>query len=105
MALMQITVIPIGTGSTSVGSYIADIERFLRDRGVEHSLHDMGTVIAGTAQELLQLALEVHRLPFTKGVERVITNITLDERLDVDRKIGEKQQSIIRRLKQESEAS
>ncbi len=102
---MQITVIPIGTESTSVGSYIADIEQFLRDRGVEHYLHDMGTVISGTTQELLQLALEVHSLPFTKGAERVITNITLDERLDMDRKIGDKQQSVTRRLQKKSEVS
>jgi uncharacterized protein (TIGR00106 family) len=104
MALMQISVIPVGTGSAGVGDYIADIERFLRGRGIEHSLNDMGTVIAGTAQELLQLAHEVHRLPFTKGAERVITSITLDERLDRDIKIGEKQQSVIRRLRK-SEAA
>ena len=99
MALMQITVIPIGTGSPSVGDYIADIELFLRDKGVEHTMNDMGTVIYGTARELLQLAHEVHRLPFTKGAERVITNITMDERLDRDIQIGDKQQSIIRKLR------
>lgn len=98
MALMQITVIPLGTARPSVGEYIADIEIFLRDKGVEHSLHDMGTVIAGTTDELLTLAGEIHRLPFTRGVQRVVTNITLDERLDVERKIYEKQESVIRRL-------
>ena len=98
MALMQITVIPLGTGRPSVGHYIADIEQFLRKREVVHSLNDMGTIISGTAKELLQLATEIHGLPFTKGAERVITHITLDERLDLDVKIGEKQQSVTRRL-------
>ena len=100
MALMEITVLPIGTSSPSVGDYIADIKRYLNDKEVEHSMHDMGTVIAGTTQELLQLAGEIHRIPFTKGTERVITNITLDERLDLDRKLGEKQQSVNRRLQE-----
>ena len=97
---MQITVIPVGTGSISVGDYITDIMQYLCDRNVEHSMHDMGTVIAGTTEELLQLAREIHLIPFTKGAERVITNITLDERLDLDRKLGEKQQSINRRLRE-----
>lgn len=95
---MQITVIPIGTGSTGVGDYIADIEQFLRDNRVEHSLNDMSTVVAGPTPELLRLAYEIHRLPFTKGAQRVITSITLDERRDRDIRIGEKQQSVNRRL-------
>jgi len=70
MALMEITVIPLGTGSTSVGDYIADIKQYLHDKNVEHSMHDMGTVIAGTTEELLQLAREIHLIPFTKGAER-----------------------------------
>lgn len=102
---MQITVVPIGTQKPSVGEYIADIEQFLQARGVEHSLHDMGTIISGTTGELLELVAEIHRLPFTKGAERVITNIILDERLDMDRKLGEKQQSVIQRLQEKSEVS
>ena len=100
MTLMQITVMPLGTGSISVGDYIADIERFLNEKGVEHSLHDMGTIIAGSTGELLQLAEQVHHLPFTKGAKRVVTNITLDERLDLERGLGEKKMSVRRRLKE-----
>lgn len=99
MALMQITVIPLGTGSPSVGNYIADIELFLREKGVEHSLNDMGTVVAGATEELLQIAAEIHRLPFTKGAQRVMTQITLDERSDLNRKIGDKVQSIEQRFR------
>ena len=92
---MEITVIPLGTRNISVGDYIADIKQYLCEENVKHSMHDMGTVIAGTTEELLQLAREIHLIPFTKGAERVITNITLDERLDLDRKLGEKQQRFL----------
>lgn len=98
MAFMQITVLPLGTGSPSVGNYIADIERFLLDKGVEHTLHDMGTVIIGSTTELLQLAEEIHRLPFARGAQRVVTNITLDERLDLERNLGDKKLAVVRRL-------
>jgi len=100
MALMQITVIPLGTASPSVGKYVADIEHHLRCKGVEHTLHDMGTIIAGSTPELLQLAVEIHSLPLTLGAERVVTNITIDERLDLERKLGEKSRSVISRIKE-----
>jgi len=102
MALMQITVVPLGTGNPSVGEYVADIERFLNKKEVAHSLGDMGTVIHGSVDELLILAAEVHNLPFEKGAKRVVTQITIDDRRDIERKIGEKQQSVINRLKGES---
>ncbi len=98
MAFMQITVIPIGTQSSSVGEYIAEIEHFLQERAIEHALHDMGTILTGTATELLQIAGEIHNLPFAKGAERVVTNITLDERIDLDRSIGDKVKSVTRKL-------
>ena len=100
MAIMQITVIPLGTGSSSVGNYIADIERFLQKKGVEHSLHDMGTIIAGSTRELLLLAENIHHLPFKTGAKRVVTNITLDERIDIERALGDKQKSVHNRLQE-----
>jgi len=103
MPLMQITVIPLGTGSPSVGDYVADIQQYLRERGAEHSLHDMGTIIHGSTEELLRLAGEIHSLPFARGVKRVVTQITIDDRRDVERKIGEKQQAVINRLQRENE--
>ena len=100
MAHMHITVIPVGTGTPSVGDYIADIELFLQERKIKHTLHDMGTVIVGTTEELFRLAAEIHRLPFNKGAQRVVTNITLDERSDKDRGLGDKKESVTQRLKE-----
>lgn len=101
MAFMQINVVPVGTGSTSVGDYIADIESFLAEKGVSHSLHDMGTIICGSTNELLTLAKEIHSLPLSRGAKRVVTNITLDERLDVERGIGDKKMAVQRRVEKD----
>lgn len=98
MAFMQITVMPLGTGSTSVGDYVADIERFLREKGLEHSLHDMGTVVCGSPGELFQLAGELHELPFNHGAMRVVTQISVDDRRDKDRKLDEKRRAVLDRL-------
>ena len=101
MAFMQITIVPVGTGSTSVGDFVADIERYLQGKGVEHTLHDMGTIVTGTPGELFKLAEEMHSLPFTKGAQRVVTSITLDDRRDIDRGLGDKQQAITSRLQEQ----
>jgi len=101
MALMQITIIPVGTASTGVGNYIADVERFLQGRGIEHSLGDMGTVIHGDSGDLFQLANDIHNLPFHKGAQRVVTQIMIDDRRDRKRGIGEKREAVMQRLQRE----
>ena len=100
MALMQITVIPLGTADPSVGKFIADIELFLRERGVDHSLGDMGTVISGDPKTLFSLAHEMHSLSFSRGAKRIVTHITIDDRRDVERGLGEKTDAVLQRLKE-----
>ncbi len=101
MALMQITIIPVGTGSTSVGRFVADVQRLLEDAGVEYALNDMGTEIYGTPTELFALAARIHEEPFRQGAERVVTQIVIDDRRDLDRHIGDKQRAVRRRLEDE----
>ena len=99
MALMQITIIPLGTMTPSVGEHVAGVQKLLEEKQADYQLCDMGTVIHGTAAELLQLAVEIHEYPFSRGVERVVTNIVLDDRRDRERKIGEKREAVLQRLK------
>ena len=103
MALMQITIIPVGTGSTSVGRFVADVQRLLEDAGVEFALNDMGTEIYGEPAELLRLAARIHEEPFRQGAERVVTQIVLDDRRDLDRRIGDKRRAVLARLEDEGQ--
>lgn len=98
MALMQITIIPLGTATPSVGKYVADVERYLQEQGIDHQLQDMGTVVHGESEELFRLAAEIHNLVFGKGVQRVVTHITIDDRRDVQQGLGDKQRAVLRRL-------
>ena len=102
MALMQITIIPLGTGTPSVGDYVADVVRLLEDREIPCVLNDMGTVIEGEVDELMALARDLHELPFINGVERVVTQIVLDDRRDKKQGLGEKPQAVRRRLEKGS---
>jgi len=98
MALMQITIIPLGTATPSVGEYVAEVEHYLRQQGIEHQLQDMGTVLHGAPAELFRLAAEIHNLPFARGVQRVVTHITVDDRRDVRQALGDKPLSVLKRL-------
>ncbi|HIJ89710.1 MAG: MTH1187 family thiamine-binding protein [Desulfobulbaceae bacterium] len=98
MAIMQLTIIPLGTQTPSVGQYVAEIQQTLRREGVRHELTDMGTLIEGDPPELFALAARLHALPFSHGVQRVVTQMVLDERRDKDVNLGDKTAAVHARL-------
>jgi len=98
MALMQLTVIPLGSGSVSIGEYVADFQKVLSETNVPFELNDMGTVVEAETTELLNLAAKIHELPFNKGITRVVTQITIDDRRDKEVHIGNKIKSVKKRL-------
>jgi len=90
MALMNLTIIPLGTGSPSMGEFVADIQKALEKSGLPYRLTDMATTVEGNSKELLDLVAELSELPFSKGVHRVVTQISLDDRRDKNVKLGDK---------------
>ncbi len=99
MALMEISVLPLGSGQPGVGDFIADLVRYLRQENIPHHLTDMGTNVEGEVERLLDLARTLHELPFSRGIQRVVTHITLDDRRDKEVHLGEKTSSVEERLK------
>lgn len=99
MAMMEISVIPLGTGKTSVSPYVADIFKYLhKQKGIRFELNGMGTIVTGKTEQLLKLAAALHKLPFSKGVKRVYTVIKLDERRDKDQLPIDKVDSVLKKL-------
>lgn len=99
MALMHLTIVPLGTGSPSLGEYVADIQKSLEQSGFPYELTDMGTIIEGGKEELLKLAARLAEIPFNKGAVRVSTQISLDDRRDKKISLGDKTASVADRLK------
>lgn len=94
MAFMEISVVPLGLGTPSVGDHIAALVDYLRRHQIPHRLTDMGTVIEGPPDKLLEWARILHELPFEKGVQRVVTHITIDDRRDKQVSLGDKITSV-----------
>jgi len=98
MALMQLTIIPLGTGTPSVGEFVADIQLALENTGFPYKLTDMGTLVEGRPEKLLELAARLAEMPFNKGAKRVVTQISIDDRRDKKVSLGEKSSSVSDRL-------
>ena len=99
MATADLTVIALGRAEASASAYIAEIQRRLaaQDR-VRYELHAMGTSLEGSAADILEVAGELHAVPFEMGIARVYSILKLDERRDRDQSLADKVESVRRRL-------
>lgn len=104
MAIVDVTVIPIGTESPSVSSYVADLHRILKEyeeKGkIRFQLTPMNTIIEGDLPVLFQVIQDIHESPFQQGIKRVATNIRIDDRRDKETTMEGKLSSVQRRLEQ-----
>ncbi|MEI5905860.1 MTH1187 family thiamine-binding protein [Bacillus spongiae] len=98
MAIVDITVIPIGTETPSVSNYVADIQKLLlkleEEGQISFKLTPMSTLIEGDLPILLDVVQKIHEVPFEKGIQRVATNIRIDDRRDKKRKMEDKLASV-----------
>ena len=58
----------------------------------------MNTLIEGNLKDLLEIIQEIHESPFNKGLDRVCTNIRIDDRRDKSRKMNDKLDSVNKHL-------
>jgi uncharacterized protein (TIGR00106 family) len=83
MAMIDISVVPVGTGKPSVSEFVAGAVRVLQNEpGLKYELTAMNTIIEGDLTKLLALAQRMHNSAFDAGAKRVVTTIRIDERRD-----------------------
>ena len=100
MAILEISVMPLGTGTPSVSRFVAGAVKILQaEKGVKYEMSSMGTNIEGDLEQLLDLARRMHRSAFNAGAQRVVTTMKIDERRDQMASIQSKVASVERELK------
>lgn len=99
MAIVFLTITPLGTATPSVSSYVAGVEQVLRESGLKNQLTAMGTIIEGDLDEILTVVRKMHEHPFTKGAVRVSTSIKIDDRRDKVATIEGKMRSVEEKLR------
>ncbi|MBB6637032.1 MTH1187 family thiamine-binding protein [Cohnella thailandensis] len=100
MAIVQVTVVPLGTGSPSVGEYVAAIKKELDQakEPIRYQLTPMSTIIEGELDDLLAVIRRLHEVPFREGAQRVSTSITIDDRRDKKGTMEQKLASVEEKL-------
>ena len=99
MTLVELSVVPLGTETSSISEYVAEAVRILQDeKNIKYELTSMGTIIEGDLEQLLLLVGKMHQAVFAAGAKRVVTTIKIDERRDKVSTISSKLESLKRQL-------
>ena len=98
MAVMEISVVPIGTDNPSISHYVAECVAIVKEKGLPYELSSMGTNVEGELRDLLWVAERMHELPFKRGAQRVVTSMRIDDRRDKRLSIRGKKEAVEKKL-------
>lgn len=83
MAIVEVSIVPLGTATPSVSQYVAGAIGVLqKEKDVKYELTSMGTIIEGDLDHILEVIRRMHEIPFDKGAKRVLTTVKIDDRRD-----------------------
>ncbi|MCD6559277.1 thiamine-binding protein [Thermococci archaeon] len=95
--IIEFIVVPLG--ELSLSGYVAEVVKFLENKGVKYTLTPMSTIIeVSSIGEGLGIIEEAHELMFRLGAKRVSTTIRIDDRRDKDRKMEDKVKSVLEKM-------
>jgi uncharacterized protein (TIGR00106 family) len=81
--IAEITIVPLGTATTSLSRYVAAcLDAIKQAPDISYQLTAMGTIVQGPLERVLELAQNMHEVPFAMGAKRVVTTINIDDRRD-----------------------
>jgi uncharacterized protein (TIGR00106 family) len=102
MAVVEISVIPLGTKTPSVSKYVAEALKVLEKEGIKYELTSMGTIVEGDLDKILDLVKKMHEAVFGEEVQRVVTIIKIDDRRDRPLSMEGKVKSVQDKLRYDS---
>ena len=98
MPIMEVKILPLGTKTASVSKYVVNAVKVLNKNDIKYELTSMGTIIeADSAECLFDLAKQMHKAALSQ-INRVVTFIELDERIDKELTIEGKLKSAQEKL-------
>jgi len=101
MAIAEVTVVPIGTGTPSLSEYVAGAIKVLeQEKSVKYKLTGMGTILEGDLTDILATVRKMHESVFGPQIQRVVTTIRINDRRDREASVQRKVQSVTKRLGQ-----
>jgi len=99
MAMVEVSIVPVGTESPSVSEYVARAVKVLQaEKDLKYELTAMGTIIEGELDRLLTVVRKMHQEVLDSGVKRVVTTIKIDDRRDKASSISGKVEAVKKRI-------
>jgi len=99
MAMAEVSVVPLGTGTPSISQYVAQAVRILEgEKDIKYELTAMGTLMEGDLDQLLAVVRKMHETVFDAGALRAVTTIKIDDRRDKTSSLSGKLESLRKKL-------
>lgn len=99
MAVVELTLVPIGTQTTSCSPFVAAAYDAVKDNDkVEIRLNPMGTVLEGDIDELFACVRKMQEAVFESGADRVYSVVKIDDRRDKKASLDQKVNSVMSKL-------
>ena len=100
MAIAEISVVPVGTGTTSLSSWVVGLQKLLAQtpEPIHYEMTAMGTLIEGSPADVFAVLARLHEAPFAAGAGRVYTVIKIDDRRDKASTLESKVESVKTKL-------
>lgn len=106
MTLVDFTVVPLGSGGTSLSSFVALVQEELGKSGLTNRLNPMSTTVEGELADILAFIEHLHKRLRDAGYKRISTSIKIDDRFDkpgphMERKIQAVKRKLSRRKRKD----
>jgi uncharacterized protein (TIGR00106 family) len=95
MAVAEVSVVPVGTGSASISQYVAAAFKIVKESGLKYELSSMATNLEGDVLEIMEVVRKIHESAFEQGAVRVLTALKIDDRRDKPLTIDGKKGAVI----------
>jgi len=82
MPIVEFSVVPIGSSSTSVSRYVRAALEVVEASGLDHETNPMGTCLQGDWDRIFATIKAVHEKLAAMGSGRIVTTIKVDDRRD-----------------------
>ena len=81
--IAEIKIYPLGSKTAGVSHIVAACVSILeKATDISYQVTPMATIVEGPLDRILELVKEMHELPFSQDITRVVTGITIDDRRD-----------------------
>lgn len=84
MALLEISVVPVGTGSESFQDDVDRAVAVIEQNGLKYQVTPTSTIVEGDIDKLFDVAQVIHLNEVKNNAKRVVMTMKIDDRTDKD---------------------